>query len=203
MAPLFFSVDRLMRASRRWPRSRGLLLLLALGCATLASPATAGGNLPAHAGLYPAIPWSNNNQPCWDQAAAYHRVDPWLLYAIASVESSYNPAAVNRANNNGSVDTGLMQVNSIHWPALRRYGIDPSALYNACASTYIGAWVLAQTQRRYGNSWEAIAAYNTGSVEDPRRRAIGLRYARKVYAAYDRVSSRYRRVASTATVGSR
>lgn len=163
----------------------------ALALLSLLAPAHAAGSVPAHAGLYPSIPWSDNNRPCWDQAAAYHHVDPWLLYAIAKVESSHNPSAVNRANRNGTVDTGMMQINSIHWPTLRRYGIEPSALYNACASAYIGAWVLAQNQRRYGNSWKAIAAYNVGSVEDPRRYQIGLRYARKVYAAYGQAQQRY------------
>ncbi len=159
--------------------------------------ATAQG-VPAHAGLYPSIPWTNNNQPCWDQAAAYHRVDPWLLYSIAYVESRYNPTAVNRANRNGTVDTGLMQVNSVHWPDLRKYGIEPTALYNACASTYIGAWVLAQKQRRYGNTWEAIAAYNVGSIDTPARRAVGLKYARKVYEAYQKQTAIHGRAVSLA-----
>ena len=162
-------------------------LLAALG--VLAAPAQAAG--AAHEHRYPAIPWGDSQRPCWDQAAAYHKVDPWLLYAIAKVESSFNANAVNAGNRNGSIDTGLMQINSVHWPTLRRYGIEPSALKNACASTYIAAWVLASTQRRYGNSWEAIAAYNVGSVDTPERRRNGLIYARKVYAAYESLTRRH------------
>lgn len=152
-------------------------------------------NAQSHRSLYPQIPWSDNRQPCWDQAARYHGVDPWLLYSIAKVESQFNPSAVNRANRNGTVDTGLMQINSIHWPRLRQYGIEPTALTNACASTYIGAWVLADAQRRYGKTWKAIAAYNVGSLNTPGRTKTGWKYANKVYEAYHSLAGR-RMVAS-------
>lgn len=150
-----------------------------------------------HQTLYPQIPWSNDRQPCWDAAARYHGVDPWLLYAIAKVESGFDPAAINRANRNGSVDTGLMQINSIHYSRLRQFGIEPSALTNACASTFIGAWVLADGQRRYGKTWKAIAAYNVGSLNTPGRTKTGWKYANKVYAAYAKLTGQqYARTAS-------
>ena len=130
--------------------------------------------------------------PCWDQAAKYHGLDPWLLYAVAYVESRHNPSVISKPNRNGTYDIGLMQINSIWLPELRRYGIDTRMLKNACASTYVGAWVMAKNVRRYGYSWKAIAAYNVGSVEDPVRRRIGYNYAKKVYDAYDKLS-RHRR----------
>lgn len=127
------------------------------------------------------------DQVCWDQAAAYHGVDPWLLYAIAYTESTHNPNAVSRPNRNGTYDIGLMQINSVHIPTLRAHGIDPSSLKNACASTYIGAWVLSSKIRRYGYTWQAIAAYNVGSLDTPARIRVGQAYAKKVYSNYDRL----------------
>lgn len=164
--------------------------VFAIGLASLAPPAHAAGR---HQDLYPNIPWSNQNQPCYDAAAAYHRVDPWLLYAIAKVESSHNPKAINKANRNGTLDRGLMQINSIHYGTLKKYGIDASALDNACASTYIGAWVLADKMRQYGNSWKAIASYNVGAVNNEARYRVGLNYARKVYKAYDELKREHGR----------
>lgn len=163
------------------------MLLLALLLGVFVAPQVSA---QTHRSLYPQIPWANDNQPCWDAAASYHGVDPWLLYAIAKVESDYNPAAVNRANRNGTVDTGLMQINSVHWPKLREHGIEPSALTNACASTFIGAWVLSDAQRRYGKTWKAIAAYNVGSLNTPGRTKTGWKYANKVYAAYEKLARR-------------
>lgn len=144
---------------------------------------------PAHAD---AIQWQDGARPCWDQAGARHGIDPWLLYAIAWVESDYNPKVISRPNGNGTRDLGLMQINSRWLPTLRANGVPPAAVFNACASTYIGAWIMAKNFRRYGYSWEAIAAYNVGSLDTPRRYAIGLAYAKKVYAAYGRLTQLYR-----------
>lgn len=119
-----------------------------------------------------------SNQPCWDAAAAYHHVDPWLLYAIAYVESHFRATAVGK-NTNGSVDLGMMQINSIWYPALKKQGIPLSALKNACASTYIGAWILSKNIKTYGYTWKAIGAYNSGTPSK------AYKYAQKVYRAHD------------------
>ena len=111
---------------------------------------------------------------CWDAAAQRYGVHPSLLYAIAKTESGLNPAAYNR-NRNGSYDIGLMQINSIWLPALRRYGIAERDLLDPCTSIQVGAWILAQNIRRLGSSWNAVGAYNAGDPE------LRLKYALKVY----------------------
>ena len=144
-------------------------------------------------------PLPRGNQPCWDEAARYHGLDPWLLYAVAYTESTHNPGIISRPNRNGTYDIGLMQINSIWLPELRKYGITQQTLMNACASTYVGAWIMSKNIKRYGYTWKAIAAYNVGSVEDPRRYQIGYRYASKVYAHYDVFARRHTPVAQAAT----
>ena len=129
------------------------------------------------------------SEPCWDAAAKYHGLDPWLLYSVAYVESRHNPTVVSGRNRNGTYDIGMMQINSIWLPELRRYGISESTLKNACASTYVGAWIMAKNIRRYGYTWQAIASYNVGSVETRSRRVIGYGYAKKVYDAYHLLSA--------------
>lgn len=162
-------------------------MALALWLTLLALVAFASPLAAAQASPY-RIPWENGNTPCWDAAGAYHRIDPWLLYAIGHVESKHNPRAVNGSNKNGTRDVGMMQINSIWTPELRRHGVPTEALFNACASTYIGAWILAKNIKRYGYTWEAIAAYNVGSLNTPARRQIGRVYAQKVYAAYGKAT---------------
>lgn len=118
-----------------------------------------------------------NNLPCWDKAAAYHHVDPWLLYSIAYVESNYNAKAINY-NKNGSYDYGLMQINSSWFPKLKSLGISVNSLSNKCVSIYVGAWILSKNFKNYGNTWRAIGAYNSSNPY------IGLRYAKSVYRAH-------------------
>jgi len=122
------------------------------------------------------------SRPCWEEAAAFHNVDPWLLMSIAYVESRFNPNAVNR-NKNGSYDTGMMQINSIWFPTLRKNGIDPSLLKDACASTYIGAWILSKNIKQYGYTWRAIGAYNSAKP------SLGYKYAQKVDAAHAKLTA--------------
>ena len=111
---------------------------------------------------------------CWDVAAEKYGINPYLLYAIAKTESGLNPLARNH-NRNGSVDIGLMQINSAWFPTLRKFGLDEQQLLDPCTNLQVGAWILAQNMRRLGNSWNAVGAYNASKPD------IRLRYALKVY----------------------
>ena len=117
---------------------------------------------------------SSHATACWEEAANRYQVNPYLLYAIAKTESSLNPSAINR-NKNGSYDVGLMQINSLWFPVLRKYGIDEEQLFQPCVNVHVGAWILAQNMQRLGNSWEAVGAYNSGKPH------LRLKYALKVY----------------------
>jgi soluble lytic murein transglycosylase-like protein len=119
---------------------------------------------------------------CWQLAGARYDIDPRLLWAIAKVESGFNPQAVN-FNRDGTRDIGLMQVNSSHLAALQPYGYSESQLLdNGCASVMAGSWVLAGMIQRYGYNWRAVGAYNAGTGAG--RDALRDRYARKVWRVY-------------------
>ncbi|RQS67223.1 lytic transglycosylase [Burkholderia sp. Bp8963] len=113
---------------------------------------------------------------CLDDAATFQHVSVSLLRGIAQVESGMNPNAVN-TNTNGTIDIGLMQINSTWLPTLAREGITQQSLFDACTNAYVGAWILSQNIRQLGANWNAIGAYNSAS---PDKR---LAYARKVYDA--------------------
>lgn len=73
----------------------------------------------------------NARADCFDEAARYQKVNPLILRAIAWQESHNRPDALNK-NTNGSVDYGLMQINSIHLQTLSRYGIGRDTLMEPC-----------------------------------------------------------------------
>jgi soluble lytic murein transglycosylase-like protein len=112
---------------------------------------------------------------CFDEAARYHKVNPLILRAIAWQESHNQPEALHR-NANGSTDYGLMQINSVHLPALAHYGISRSTLMEPCKNVYIAAWHLRQQMDKYGNTWAAVGAYHS---ETP---ALRDQYAHQIAA---------------------
>jgi len=99
---------------------------------------------------------------CFDEAAGYQKVNPLILRAIAWQESHNRPDAVHR-NANGSIDYGVMQINSVHLATLAHYGISTSTLMQPCKNVYIAAWHLRQKMNKYGNTWAAIGAYHSES----------------------------------------
>ncbi|WP_240160884.1 transglycosylase SLT domain-containing protein [Burkholderia sp. Ax-1719] len=119
---------------------------------------------------------------CIDDAAAFQHVNVSLMRAIAQVESGTQTNVVNR-NSNGTVDIGLMQINSSWLPRLAQVGITEQSLYDPCTNAYVAAWILAENIRQFGPTWNAIGAYNAAS---PDKR---LAYAQKVYATAQSITS--------------
>lgn len=112
---------------------------------------------------------------CFDDAAAYQHVNPLILRAIAWQESRNRPDA-KHVNANGSIDYGVMQINTIHLPTLAQYGIDREALMSPCKNIYIAAWQLRRQVNRYGNTWAAVGAYHSATP------ALRDEYARQIAA---------------------
>lgn len=87
---------------------------------------------------------------CFDDAAAYHHVNPWILRAIAARESGFKPNTLV-SNSNHTVDIGQAGINSVHLPELARYGISREDLLDGCKSTYVSGWQLAKKIHKFGN----------------------------------------------------
>lgn len=101
---------------------------------------------------------------CFELAAARYQVPVSLLQAIAQVESSHNPRALNH-NANGTRDIGLMQINSRWLPQLRRYGVTEKELWDPCVNTLVAAWLLSENFRRWGSTYRALGAYHSPHAE--------------------------------------
>jgi len=121
----------------------------------------AAGAVIALAAVAPQA-WAAAARDCFDEAAAYHGVSATILRAIAKVESNFQPDALGR-NSNGSLDIGLMQINSIHLKELGRWGIGAPHLGDACISIYVAAWHYRRQIDRWGNTWLAVGAYHSAT----------------------------------------
>ena len=114
---------------------------------------------------------------CFNEAGRTYKVPPMLLQAIAWFESGYDKNA-NNYNTNGSIDMGVMQINSIWLDPLAEYGIEKRHLYNACFNINVGAWILRKQINDVGYNWQAVAHYHSRTPDR------GESYARKVARVY-------------------
>jgi soluble lytic murein transglycosylase-like protein len=124
---------------------------------------------------------------CFEEAGRHFGVSPDLLRGIDYVESRGRDRAVNRTHlgTTQSYDIGRTQINSRWLPTLAKYGLSESDLYDACTNIHVGAWILSDLIRRYGDTWNAVGAYNAACSklkgdDCTRQRA---RYAWDVYRA--------------------
>ncbi|QJU42329.1 transglycosylase SLT domain-containing protein [Serratia marcescens] len=119
---------------------------------------------------------------CWSYASQKFGIEARLLASIAQVESGMNPEAIGK-NKNGTIDVGIMQINSIHFPRLNRMGIDSNQLQkDPCLAVIVGASILSNMMQVYGYGWEAVGAFNAGTAKD--RHDLRIKYAKKVWAVY-------------------
>ncbi|MFB9124249.1 lytic transglycosylase [Paraburkholderia dipogonis] len=122
---------------------------------------------------------------CFNEAAAYQGVNPWVLRALAWYESKGDASAI-RQNVNGSIDVGQLQINSIHFGDLAREGVPHRALIDPCVNVYVAAWLLKQKMVKHGNTWRAIGAYHS---ETPKQRDAYARGIQKVLVAWGQLPS--------------
>jgi hypothetical protein len=130
--------------------------------------------------------WLPASATCWQEAAAYG-VSPDLIKAVARVESSLDPSAVNRSHfhRTNSINIGLTQVNSRWLKTLSQWGITEQSLMDGCTNVKAGAWILSQTFKQHGNTWDAVGAFNAACTQLKGNDCFQARakYAWKVYRA--------------------
>lgn len=94
--------------------------------------------------------------------AAHYGLDPFLLWALMTVESTYNPYAVSRAGARGLLQvmphTGGLIADRMAW---RNFG--PALLFEPEVAVEMGAWYFHQLLTKFNGQLPlAIAGYNAG-----------------------------------------
>lgn len=105
------------------------------------------------------------------RAAELHRLDALLILAVMAIESRYNPVAESVMG-----AKGLMQViPKYHQEKLLDHGGEP-ALLEPEVNILVGAQILREYLRRFGDTETALQVYN-GALDEPT-----ARYSNKVFA---------------------
>ncbi len=100
--------------------------------------------------------------PIFEKAGRDFGIESSLLKRIATIESSLNPRAINQ-NKNGTVDIGLMQINSMHIRGLSKIGVTREALFDPEVNVYVAALLLSSHIRKRGYNLQAIGCYHSAN----------------------------------------
>ncbi|EFO1049214.1 TPA: lytic transglycosylase domain-containing protein [Escherichia coli] len=130
---------------------------------------------------------------CFNEAGTMFRIEPNLIKAIALVESNQKKDSIgknrDKKNNIKSFDYGLMQINQMHIPMLKKRGIikdERDLLDNPCLNIKIGTEILYKHFSRCGMTWQCLGTYNAGFAMDNQKKR--LQYAQKIYIVYTRLN---------------
>lgn len=117
------------------------------------------------------------------------RIEPNLIKAIALVESNLKKDSIgknrDKKNNIKSFDYGLMQINQMHIPMLKKRGIikdERDLLDNPCLNIKIGTEILYKHFSRCGMTWQCLGTYNAGFAMDNQKKATAI--CQKKYILY-------------------
>jgi soluble lytic murein transglycosylase-like protein len=125
-------------------------------------------------------------------AGAQHAVDPLLILAVMAIESRYNPVAESFMG-----AKGLMQViPKYHQEKLFDHGGEQALLVPE-VNIQVGAQILREYQRRFGDTETALQMYN-GALDEPTSRYANKVFAEKAHLDALRLKARKQQIASAA-----
>lgn len=127
-----------------------------------------------------------------EKAVAYYsviyHVDGNLVLAVIDGESEGNPEAYNR-NDNGTYDSGLMQINSCNHEWLsEELGI--TDFYDPEQNIHSGVYMLSLLTAKYDDYHRVLMSYNMGEKQTRKLWSRGIRsskYSRKVMSKYQKL----------------
>lgn len=108
------------------------------------------------------MPADYQEHVCINAAAKHQNLPADILWAIRMHEAGQR-GLVSVKNKDGSVDVGVMQINSIHFEEFqKKWRIPPSWLVHGnCISIYAGAYILKKEINRAGDFWRGVGSYNS------------------------------------------
>ena len=109
-----------------------------------------------------------------------HNVPYELALAIIKNESDFNPKETNK-NEDGSIDRGIMQINSVHIKEFKKQGL--SDMFNPYENINFGIILLANLCSLYEDEHRILMAYNFGIGGEKKVASRGITssiYSRKV-----------------------
>jgi soluble lytic murein transglycosylase-like protein len=125
------------------------------------------------------------------RAGEQHRVDPLLILAVMAIESRYNPVAESVVG-----ARGLMQVIPKYHPEKLDAHGGEEVLLEPEVNILVGAQILREYQRRFGDTETALQVY-AGAFDEPTSRYSNKVFAEKAVLDALRAKTRRQQVAAS------
>jgi soluble lytic murein transglycosylase-like protein len=113
--------------------------------------------------------------------SAQYNVPSYLVVAIVECESNWNPHAIH-INKDGTVDQGIMQLNSSWW--------QDDLWYEPFINIHAGVQHLVALRELTDSWYQATIAYNCGIARIKNPPSSSLDYAVKVFEVWEQYNKR-------------
>lgn len=118
---------------------------------------------------------------CINNAAITYHVSAKLIVSILQVERGQSGKIIK--NKNGTYDIGVMAINSLWLPELKKHGISEQAIqFDVCENVFVGTWILSKKLAGRNDLLAGIGDYNS------HRPSFNQRYYNKVRISYTKMT---------------
>jgi hypothetical protein len=119
---------------------------------------------------------------CINQAAISYHLPAALILSVMQKENGRNGQAIH--NKNGTFDLGVMQINTLWLPTLKRYGYTRDELqFNPCKNIEAATWILAKSLASGETAWSGVGNYHSHMLN------YNQSYSSSVHALYQKITS--------------
>lgn len=140
------------------------------------------------------VPWGHRE--IFEQVFRETGQDENLMHALGWQESNLNPLAIGKPNENGTIDYGLMQINSANFADL---GLTSTSWQDPLENTRAAAKLLTRIRSELGPSaslQDVISVYNAGQQKGGGPKKVNGVYSDEEYVV--KVTGRYALVSAAA-----
>jgi len=109
-----------------------------------------------------------------------YNVPKKILVSLALTENRKADPKAKRYNKNGTIDRGLMQINSLWIKELPELKLTAKKLQNPSVSIKVAAYILSKHIKRKGQNWKAYGSYHS---KTPSKRDKYIKRLQKSYFA--------------------
>lgn len=124
------------------------------------NPSATSGKGQTTQGARPKQELSPQVRQCISGAASRYSLPLPVFQAVLRTEGGWS--GLKKPNTNGTYDMGVAQINTIHLPELRKYGISEQMLVNdSCTNVHVAAYRLRSEINRVPDFWVGVGNYHS------------------------------------------